>query len=153
MDTIKDHQHKWFMDRLINYVEWRGLYALGREDDSPLQPHMWEIPQGTVVPPSLRLTVLRERSDPYWESTLTLGPAFPMSLECLNQNLEQFMLDCGRVTPLRHWFTPEQEFCKMFPDAIDFIRQEEKYLKSEGLYDDELLSRELKGPWKNCGES
>ena len=44
------------------------------------------------------------------------------------------------------WFTPEQEFCKMFPDAIDFIRQEEKYLKSEGLYDDELLRRELRGP-------
>lgn len=109
MDTIEDHQESWFIHRLINYVEWNGLYALGREDDSPLQPHMWEIPKGTVVPPSLRLT---SESN----SRLLLGPAFPMSLECLNQNLEQFMLECDRVTPLRHWFTPEQEFCKNFPE-------------------------------------
>ena len=126
MDTIKDHQDGWFWERLTNYVAWHGLYALGRDDDSPLQPHMWEIHQGTLVPPSLRLKYLQDESDPDCESTLTLGPAFPMSLECLNQNLEQFMLDCGQGTPLRHWFTPEREFCKNFPDQVDFIRQEEK---------------------------
>ena len=142
MDTTKDYQHKWFMDRLSNYVQWCGLYALGRDDDSPLQPHMWEIPQGAVVPPSLRLTALRRNSDPDWGTLLTLGPAFPMSLECLNQNLEQFTLDCSQGTPLRHWFTPEREFCKNFRDQVDFMRQEEKYLKSEGRYDDEALRRE-----------
>ena len=114
---------------LDGYVDCRGDYGLGREDDSPYQPHMWEIPKGTAVPPSLRLTLYRRKSQPECTTHIILGPAFPMSLDCLNQNLKEYMQDYGRVTPLRQWFTPEEEFCKMYPHTIDFIRNEELSLK------------------------
>ena len=124
----------WSLLCILNsYVGCRGDYGLGREDDSPFQPHMWEIPKYTTIPPSLRLTTFRGKSQPDYMTEIILGPAFPMSLDCLNQNLKEFMQDCGRVTPLRHWFTPEQEFCKMYPQTIDFIRKEELFLKGSEL--------------------
>ncbi len=116
------------------YVDCPGAYGLGREDDSPLQPHTWEIPKGTVVPPSLRFTTYRGKSNPDWTTMIVLGPAFPTSLDCLNQNLKEFTENEGRVTPLRQWFTPEEEFCKMHPHTIDFIRNEELALKRDELH-------------------
>lgn len=122
----------WSLLCILNsYVDCRGDYGLGREDDSPFQPHMWEIPKGTTVPPSLRLTTYRGKSQPDYTTRIVLGPAFPMSLDCLNRNLKEIMQDYGRVTPLRHWFTPEEEFCKMYPQTIDFIRQEELWRKRD----------------------
>ena len=97
---------------LDSYVGCRGDYGLGREDDSPFQPHMWETPEGTMVPPSLRLTTYRGKSEPDYRTEILLGPAFPMSLDCLNQNLKEFLQDCGRVTPLRHCFTQKKIFVR-----------------------------------------
>ena len=110
-----------------------GPYGWGREDNSPDQPHMWEIPKDTPIPPSLRLRTYRRKSEPDYNTAIDLGPAFPMSLDCLNENLEKFMQEHGQVIPVRQWFTPDREFCKMYPQCVDWIRWYEIWCKEHGI--------------------